>query len=600
MTSLLTLSLAPELLDDILLYLSQKDVCALIRTCKSLYPACYRHLWSVLVFHRDGRPWYPEHRLNENKFGSLFRALRTRSSGNPGFKYTRVLWLGELILDQSDPTTQNIRKILKGLLDSGELNLRHAVVTFGPEYSDEVNFGVQPEGSDILLSLKRHAESKSRRALSMKLQTDDRLLDNKLLTKYFCLSIITDFALYVGHNLWSFASQDFTLAIRATSNIKDLARAITSMVNLQRFYWSSSPSQHQQQLAPLLGQVGVSIWEPLMYLQAAFSGLQHLTFMQLDGYVFHPHFFLDPPDSVTEVMVLRNMMPGWWQKFAVLPLSNVKSLVIHTQAGAPFPRLCTIDQVQAVAADDFVIEDIAVRGLRHFMVFGEGYIPPGLYECILRNNAGLDNESIQQLQARRGLLMATGCHQRLESRAQAAAKVLSGRLPSQFSEATRSEASLRQEVMQEYTRIFHAAPRAPKDTRQTDEAWLAVKNRVKRELLRRVDICTSLMLDQYALRYPSVAAARNLQEPFLSDCLHSMRDPSDAEYWISAKGQIRDFADESLVGMQKQINGWEPALRYELTESLLAGKEADMESTVEDWIPTLIEAFEEEQAIKRR
>lgn len=101
MTSLADLSARPEILYLILGYLPTVDLFRLLRTCKALYPTCYRELWSTLVF--DGSRYTPNS-LRQNRRVArpdvLVKLVKTNSVEGLGFKYTKHLVIGEELLKQ--------------------------------------------------------------------------------------------------------------------------------------------------------------------------------------------------------------------------------------------------------------------------------------------------------------------------------------------------------------------------------------------------------------------------------------------------------------------------------------------------------------------
>lgn len=139
MASLEGLSKVPEILFDILSHLSERDVYSVLRTSKSLYPACYRHFWSTLLFHNYGGVWYPNHK--DKKYP---RPLRSRCDGladriyhgdttNMGFEFTKVIWFGKHLFGDGSHPSDELKvfiSYLRSLIVSNRLNLRHAIVSY--------------------------------------------------------------------------------------------------------------------------------------------------------------------------------------------------------------------------------------------------------------------------------------------------------------------------------------------------------------------------------------------------------------------------------------------------------------------------------------
>ncbi|KAK6527267.1 hypothetical protein TWF281_010455 [Arthrobotrys megalospora] len=383
MASLVTLSSSPEILFDILTYLSHNDVFSVLQTCKSLFPVCHRHLWSVLIFQRDGYPWYPSHDLyaSKTRYDRILELLQRPGADIPGLAFTKVLWLGDVIFgEQHFHRAKSLGRLIGGLLERDELDLRCAIVSFPAHRFKQDR---TPDIFELLLDLKRYSERKSTgnfnsRRFSIKLQADTI----NSLPKYLCLELVTDFVLRVQYdNISNFLGFYGTVDDRIAGFIS----VLNQMPNLEIFTWKVLNDHLMIDRALSTSETA------LTNLQAAFGNLHCLRRLDLDGYMFHPHFFLIPPESVKTLIIRGTLRPEWWQKFVSCPLSNVRSLRFAT------PSIDWLPPRDANRLLVFAIEDVAVTELEEFWTNDMGFLPKGLKACIRRRNAKLRYGDLETL-----------------------------------------------------------------------------------------------------------------------------------------------------------------------------------------------------------
>ncbi|RVD89363.1 uncharacterized protein DFL_000375 [Arthrobotrys flagrans] len=451
----------------------------------------------------------------------------------------------------------------------------------------------------ILRDVKRYVESMSERNLSLKIQMYG--LNTTLMSKYFCLPMIKEFALYVDYRLWGTSAVDSGLTHISTLGLKidQLTAALAGMACLQKFFWNASFSTNYY--AKRLPEIS-EIAPQLVKLQKIFLTLRHLRSFIIEGFIFHPHFFLRPPGSLKELRILGSMGFSWWQQFAKCSLVGLENLFIHGELEVPQftyqPQVDFTMPADIPLQNSFCLGSVSVHGLRKFKIFGLCDLPTDFEDCIVRNNPSLDEESIQHIWLRQGAPIASTCCRRVEGRALAAARTLWSSLPSQF---TGSEAgdSLKSQATQEYTRLFiSSSDKIHGNEEETENAWKDIEDRVQRELMGRVNLCTKYVSNRYMHRYPNPESATQLEDQFLNDCLKTMGELSGVENWLSAERHIKEVAHVSLTRMRNQIKKVGPKWADIFGKALRQDQKVDIEGTIDDWVPKLVEMYEEDKEEK--
>ncbi|KAF3192224.1 hypothetical protein TWF225_000485 [Orbilia oligospora] len=144
----------------------------------------------------------------------------------------------------------------------------------------------------------------SRLKFSLKIRTYG--IDDALMTKYFYLSKVTEFALHTSNDrAWK--------TLRRNNGPTGILK-VQSKIN---------------QLAGVLSKN--EILEQLENLQRVFLELLCLHSLVIDGFIFDPHFFLCLPKGLREFRILRAMGQEWWKQFAKHPFVGLQSLFLHVE-----------------------------------------------------------------------------------------------------------------------------------------------------------------------------------------------------------------------------------------------------------------------------
>ncbi|KAF3104991.1 hypothetical protein TWF102_002752 [Orbilia oligospora] len=304
----------PEVFLEILQFVPYGDLAALLQTCKTLQPACYRQLWSMVVFGypdhgrptcainklHSYQPWCPAYQIDRTPaiLSGLLNFLRSDAVNiqDLGFQYTRGLWLNSSIFENC--VAQEFCDTLEGIFDSG-LDLRHLTILMEVE-------------------------------------------DDALVTKYFCLSKVTEFTFHTSNDrAWKTLGRNNgpTGILKVQSKINQLAGVLSRM------------------RVPNFRDLGIT---------------------------------REPPESVPGTTLLT--FSGVVEKFTKNPFVGLQSLFLHVETDQFF------DLAEDVCSDNsFTLGCVSVSGLRNFKIFGRSKLPIDLEDCIVRNNPNLDEDSIRHI-----------------------------------------------------------------------------------------------------------------------------------------------------------------------------------------------------------
>ncbi|KAK6495168.1 hypothetical protein TWF481_003196 [Arthrobotrys musiformis] len=593
----------PGLFDGILDCLYHKDVASLLQTCKAIYPACYRRIWSTLTFgyveesgsssfankteEDRNQPWYPAHDIERRVFHGSQSHIWNWELSDLGLEHTRTILLAPSVFKEYVSGARGMCDHIENVFLSDKLNLKRLIIMMEVE-SPRLNTKSNPCLFLILRDLRDYIKSRPPRSLSVEIQIEG--LNVNLMSKYFCLSTVTEFTLSVDYGTWSYAV--FILLHPIQAKAEELSTVLADMVNLRKFFWDASPYEFQRR--PTLSQLSPQVEK----LQAVFSSLSHLRSFIINGFIFHPLFFLRPPEGLTEFRVLSPMVDEWWAKFAEYPFPNVDSIFIHSR---PKVNSWLEDLGEYNMTSSLALESVSVRGLRKFKIFGQGHIPVDLEDCIIRNNPQLDEDSLRHVWWRRGAVHALKCSQIADRRALAAAKALWTTIPTRPTSdggsvvgTTELSEYLKSHAAQEYPRLFASDCYKSEPTTETETVWREIASSAALEFIIRAELCTRIISEQYMHKFPDAESASQLKSQFFLDSLEMLLKFSHEEMWGLTELGIRELGHKSLVRMQDQIK--KAGLRWADTfaASLRKGEEIDIDATVREWTPKLVEMYEEE------
>ncbi|KAK6532493.1 hypothetical protein TWF281_006682 [Arthrobotrys megalospora] len=604
-------NLVPEVLLNILDYLPQQDIYSLLRTCKSLYPICYRFLWSIMVFQRDGGPWYANRGMNVAKVCNRhFKAIR-ENRNTMGFEHTRVLWLGQELFEQASElwSIKSLGRNLIWLLANNILDLREVIVFFSGDavYNSRMEWGYEDRDAlEILLALNKYSESKSIRDFSVKVQADAIWS----FSTYFQPELVTHLELQLRIE-W-FRSRSGTDIEQLTfeysegpieNDIAEFTDLFHKLVNLETFIWKPN-FRDSYRTVPALGTTES---EKLADLQVAFSKLGRLRKMVLIGYLFHPYFFLAPPENVKKFTFATGMQKTWWLQFAKCALERVEelSIVDSFEIGVPFAK-GNYDEhyvFSRQSRDDFVLGDVACRGLKKLEISSAGLVPSDLEDCLVRNNPCLDKETFKGLAESSARPVAARNRYALNLTTKRCREMLSERVPPKLLDSSRAEnLDLQADVAEDFSRLFVAQDAyqlfvEKRDNkvdhfRKSQNRWANFSTKQRKKLREDLDKCMEMVVDQYAYKFQNPNDVDS--EDFVRDCWQSLGNMERVHEWLSRKEQVQQFVEDCETRMSEKIDGKYKVMLGDLADRHLAGETTDQSSYIHDWAVQIAGEFEQD------
>ncbi|KAK6518209.1 hypothetical protein TWF506_005368 [Arthrobotrys conoides] len=599
MASLTTIH--PDIVYEILNYLRRKDVISLLQTCKSLYGPCYRYLWTVLIFNEshDFGNCYPGRliRSNHSTFKNLLKLIH---EGNPlGFEHTKVLWLGRPIFDSDfKAVTWILRRHIKRLLERGELDLREVMVYYSHEVLSASNNPQKARDGDWMVplhALHKYTKSKSIRDFSLKVKASTI----KSFETYFRAELITHFEVFLSSN--KVRDPEMTIGHTSTigngpieDNIAKFREVMRGMINLQ---WFKSRAPKERVSLPPYATVSKELGE----LQAVFSGLKKLREISLEGYVFHPTFFLVPPANVKKLSIYGTMSPVWWEIFAAAPLTNVEDLSLTTRWG----QSSDIPHVQFEPVTDkeaFLIRDVACRGLKKLTIQNEDWMPRDLEACILRRNPNLDNSSSREVAIQKVTGLLNESNIILRTRSRLSASTLRSRVPRHILESS-GENPIAVDIGQAFSEAFdtgHYKGTSMEDLKTSIESWETfggvagsshyggIKNRLRDHL----ENCMQMVLDKYIHKYGNFPPPGKDHE-FFNDCIKSFGSMDEIQEWTKRKREAQRSLGRCEHKIVEDTDQQQSIMTEELADRLSAGEVLNKEDIMAEWKRRLVEGFEQ-------
>ncbi|KAK6361820.1 hypothetical protein TWF730_005535 [Orbilia blumenaviensis] len=370
--SITTLVRAPEILDEILQYLSDTDAVNIASTCKALYYPCSRYLWATLrvttsIYSTSGRA------VSSNF--DLLPIIQKYWSESNLIQYTRHVVLGRVMNHCSEKSKALMKLLETQVLLPNRIDLEISLTGHSLEISrkDEVLASLH--------DLKEYSESRSAQEFGILLQSNvvyslPQLVDLPKVTKLTLGLLVLPRSEYsVGQGI-----EDFTKVLKGS-------------VNLTFLSWEGD--------AAVSRRCHISeIWGPLQKLQAAFAELRRLSELKIRRYLFHPSFFLTPPENVRALSLDCIASEDWWRSFATCPLTSVETLSINYITGCDSSSgLRGFLKNERPIFNTIELGGVAVRSLKSFSCNRpQTNIPLDLKDCILCNNPELDLESRKAIQ----------------------------------------------------------------------------------------------------------------------------------------------------------------------------------------------------------
>ncbi|KAK6532782.1 hypothetical protein TWF281_006958 [Arthrobotrys megalospora] len=435
MASITELARVPEILFYIIRHISSKDTLNLGLTCKALLPACYRSLWtnlSLVPSSNHYRKTWPGLQLLPKFKSEAYKVVWDYWLNAPGLQYTKRVDFGRILNKDCKES-----EILIQLLEVGKLDISCVDISITLE---DVTAG---DGLSAFQHLRKYAELKSLSEFKIQLRSDvvhsfPELVD---LTKVTKLALDIPYSSSGDDNRWVAPNASTGEKIRELTSV--LARAI----NLTYFSWKAK--------TPTGKRCSISaISKDLEGLQAAFTNFKRLKSLKIEGYLFHPSFFVNPPNSVKNLVLNCITSAKWWQDFAACPLTGVRDLRFHSLADPGQDRSRDVEGFlsveESIPVHTIKLGRVAARDLEISLCFLKP-VPRDLGLCLLKSNPKLKGQYCIEFARREIKHTLRECHTRFE---------MDWHLSKGFAEnlyikgfLNNSEPKTESDIVEEYTRM---------------------------------------------------------------------------------------------------------------------------------------------------
>ncbi|KAK6340278.1 hypothetical protein TWF730_002042 [Orbilia blumenaviensis] len=382
-------TLPQELVSNIIEYLEPNNVAVLARVCKRLYQAARPHVWHTLRYANGPRkrPAFSRHTLGIFK---LAKAADEIGVDALGFAYVKklVLMPGDIVTRPGlDPGLNTLLNILCDQLLEGKLKLQQVELCWG-----DIGPGIRTSnGATRLLKVLKEYQKLNlpkRPSIVTTFGYDFGSPTSSFIGDFpfnsFALECITRLELGVGGRDTKVPLEQAIRDIELFTNILRGTHFLEYLLMTWREYIADSP--HLILETPQLEE-----------LQEAITGLKYLRGLSTCGYLFHPSFFIIPPENVKVLGLEQEVSIGWWREFAQYPFTGIECLTLDTRHPSTIiseSEWLHGDEEEVIyyGNDDFnlLIGELAIRGLKRFRTYSDYfYRPDDLIELLRRNNPGV-------------------------------------------------------------------------------------------------------------------------------------------------------------------------------------------------------------------
>ncbi|EGX50655.1 hypothetical protein AOL_s00075g81 [Orbilia oligospora ATCC 24927] len=387
-------TIPPELLSNILSHLpSKRDIFPLLLTSKRLYHITYPHIWKRL-----------ESNIHERSTSSLshrYRKTGLRRLGDDitdqvynlnkddilGFKYLKhiVFWAADLDAG-SVWIDSGLFGVVCGQIKAGRMRLRLLeVILERPEQ-------VCHEAREFLSVLKEYSKTWPQKLkIRINIPWSDQF--SEFIANNFRLEDITNLRLRSDVDIPSDGVGEDVVE-KTIDNIKRLTNLLQRLPSLKILYISGSENRCER--VPTLVQPLLS---ELSQLQDTILGLKRVQSLHIYGPLFHPSFFVTPPENVKKLTFTRCFSWEWWRQFSQCPFSEVEELELYVDTDWIISEWGSPDDIDMrIQGQNFVyrMEHLELKSLKKFKTdrwVRLDFIPEGFFDIVVANNPGLDEES---------------------------------------------------------------------------------------------------------------------------------------------------------------------------------------------------------------
>ncbi|KAK6507162.1 hypothetical protein TWF481_005610 [Arthrobotrys musiformis] len=244
------------------------------------------------------------------------------------------------------------------------------------------------EACEFLEALKKHSEHWSHK-LSLKINIPWCAEFLPMITENFRLENITYLRIRSDEDTQSGgAGEGIDIVIDNIRRLTTLLQQVPFLNHLELDGPEHDNDRFETPIEPLLPE--------LRRLQSAILGLKKLYKLATSELLFHPSFFITPPENARKVTISQVVSREWWRQFSQCPFAGVEELVLIVHADYRPEAWASPDDIDNRAGEwgsVFKIGSLAVTGLKRLKWPTNDLAPHDFFELALARNPGLDEES---------------------------------------------------------------------------------------------------------------------------------------------------------------------------------------------------------------
>ncbi|KAK6335879.1 hypothetical protein TWF730_003253 [Orbilia blumenaviensis] len=568
------LAAVPEILFDIIGYISSTDTLNLGLSCKSLLPVCYKALWtnlSLVPLEAKRKPW-PGLQLRPEFRSKVLEVIKDYWLESQGLSYAKRVDFGRLLSRNTKESQHLMRLLESNALKPTRIDLSVSLfdVAAGKHFP-------------AFERLHEYTLSKGPKELRIQLHSDVMHSFPNLVD----IAKITDLSLSIPTWGDRWVSPDATMGER----IRELTSILERTPNLRSFAWCKR-DRSQRGYERKLHFPAISAH--LQGLQTAFTNLRALKSLRILDFLFHPSFFVVPPDNVNTLILNCAGSPIWWQEFAACPLQNVKNLRFEGRVWDYEGQLRDyLASSEIVPMKTIRLRDVAVQGLKTAFC-SQKPCPPDLAICLLRRNSSLKPYYRFILARREAKRVIERYHTRFESNWYLSRWVVENLYIRRFLDGAKPLTEM--ETVEEYCRVailgevengnVHAWDRA---RQRAKNIGAKCKSEIEGQLLNSVD----RTIHHYTLIFMENELEQADEDDFKKQCIQFFEEEAQGgrQYGVARQRTWQSVA-RPVNRFRRMFDHLRKPMVHHVTELILSKSETDEITVMRYWVDKALQDFD--------
>ncbi|RVD84637.1 uncharacterized protein DFL_006376 [Arthrobotrys flagrans] len=561
-------TLAPEILFCIIRYTSSTDTLNLGLACKSLFPVCHRGLWSNLsLVPIKGKKTWPGLQIKPDFGSKVCETIEEYWLSSPGLRYTKHVDFGRLIYNDGKEAP-----VLMQLLEDGKIEPSCMDFCFSLPNLTTV------DQRSVFQRLKEYTESKTLKELKVQLYSEigysiSQIVDLTKITKL-------ELNIPVG------GYREVTDPNETVSNrIKEVTSILEKSINLRYLSWKAITDRRY----PIS-----SISEELKGLQVAFTNLQRLESLKIETYLFHPSFFVIPPENATALVLNCIASPQWWKEFAACPLMNVTDLRFHhSWANYTNEMRGFLSTEEDVPLDTIKLGKVAVRGLE-VLLCRSRVVPQDLGYYILKGNPKLGLEYKLELAGREAKSLVKKYYSRFEANRHLSRLYVEDLYITRY--INNADPTTELDIVEEYCEMCIMGEIEKGYVRSWDSAWQRAKNigsKCKVDLEESYPGSVDHAIHHYTLAF--MKGQEDVDEDeFKKECIRLFEEDAQSELkYAVAKAKAKEVVIPTINKFRQVFDGLRKTIVKDTTEKILNSSGIDEMTLMSYWVKEAVARFQD-------